>query len=147
MVRDMDDFGGRLKKIRGIFNLTQTQIAEKTGSSAAAFGQYEKGEKIPGGKVLAGLAQVGVNINWLLTGQGLPKEVSLEDKLQILTEVISAVESFLKQAKKYSLLMESDKQQKWIVALYEDFLKKEGNGIPRENVEEEVHHKMGRILL
>lgn len=144
----MEDLGARLKRVRGMFDLTQSQLAEKTGSSAAALGQYEKGEKIPGGKALAGLAQSGVNINWLLTGQGSPKEISLEEKLQILTGVISSVDSFLNNAKKHNLLiLDSEKKNKWIVALYEDFLKKSGDGAPVENIEEEVHYKMGRVLI
>ncbi len=32
--------------------------------------QYESGDSIPGGKVLAALSKLGFNINWILTGEG-----------------------------------------------------------------------------
>lgn len=141
----MKDLGDRIQATRIRLNFTQSKLAEKVDSSAAAIGQYEKGAKIPGGKVLAGLARLGFDVNWLLTGE----RVKLDGEL--LKDVIAAVEVFLEVSKKNNLendlMTNPETKAKWIVALYEDLLQENLAGENKANVEQRVHHKMGRILL
>lgn len=60
----------RLKKIRESLGLSQREMAEAVDSSFTSWQGYEAGRNTPGGKVLESLANMGFNINWLLTGIG-----------------------------------------------------------------------------
>jgi len=44
--------------------------------SFAAIQKYEAGQSVPGGQVLAALAEKGWNVNWVLTGQGAKKKLA-----------------------------------------------------------------------
>lgn len=136
----MDDFGDRLKEMRGMLKLTQSQLAEKVGSSAAAFGQYEKGEKIPGGKVLAGLARLGVNINWLLTGEDQVFISALKFDLELLQDVMAVMEKvFDNLQEQHEMMMYPDKKAKWIAFFYEEFMGKAAAEKTKEKVEEKIY--------
>lgn len=137
----MDTLGSRLKEIRGIFNLTQGQFAEKAGSSAAAFGQYEKGEKIPGGKVLAGLAQAGVNINWLLIGEGPMLISALTLDFDLLEDIVAGMErAFLEKGT--GAVFAKGTKWKWIKIVYALFSKEK----PKENAEDEAYNLFMDLL-
>lgn len=45
-------------------------IAEAVGSKLRSWQDYEAGKKVPGSQVIAGLARLGINANWVLTGEG-----------------------------------------------------------------------------
>jgi len=45
-------------------------MSEECGSALRSWQDYESGTKVPGGQVFAGLAELGVNANWVLTGHG-----------------------------------------------------------------------------
>jgi len=60
----------RLRLIREHFDLTQPSAATKFGIPLGTYKQYEKGPSEPGSGALRGLAEGGININWLLTGEG-----------------------------------------------------------------------------
>lgn len=59
----------RLKEVRRKLGYTQKQMGEAIGSSLSTWQDYEAGKSIPGGNALAGLARLGVDINWLLIGE------------------------------------------------------------------------------
>jgi repressor LexA len=61
----------RLKEIRKDFNLSQLELAKKIGRSQTTISDIEK-ERYPMEKVtaLAIEATLGINANWLLTGEG-----------------------------------------------------------------------------
>ncbi len=67
----------RLRLVREYFDLTQPSAATKFGIPLGSYKQYEKGPSEPGAGALRGLAEGGVNINWLLTGEG---EMLLSDQ-------------------------------------------------------------------
>jgi transcriptional regulator with XRE-family HTH domain len=69
--------GDRLRLLREHFCLTQPGAATKFGIPLGSYKQYEKGPSEPGAGALRGLAEGGVNINWLLTGEG---EMLLSDQ-------------------------------------------------------------------
>ena len=47
-----------------------TQLADELGVTQSAFNRIVKGDGLPSSKVLTPLAEMGLNINWLLVGAG-----------------------------------------------------------------------------
>lgn len=66
----MESLVERLKGVRHSLGYTQKQMGEAVGGSLSAWQDYEAGKSVPGGNALTGLARLGVDINWLLTGEG-----------------------------------------------------------------------------
>ena len=65
------EIGARLRQSRKQIGLSSTAMAEKVGlSSRSSWERYERGLHMPSGDVLIALAGLGVNANWILTGQG-----------------------------------------------------------------------------
>ena len=62
-------FGERLKAARKSLGLNQAQVAESVGVSREYWGRCERGEHMPGGDVFLALANKGVDVNKLLTGE------------------------------------------------------------------------------
>ncbi len=58
----------RLREERNRLGLPQHEIADRIGSSQKLWSQYECGDTVPGGKVLAAIAAVGVDMQYVLTG-------------------------------------------------------------------------------
>lgn len=90
----------RLKALRQGLEKTQKDMAAWTGVSALAWHKYEAGENLPGGKVLATLRARGMNVNWILGGDG-PAQTHYDfsddaapgaNETDILKQVIAAVE-------------------------------------------------------
>lgn len=92
------DISGRLKQIREALGHTQSSVAEAIGSKLRSWQQYEKGTSLPGSQVIAGLADLGVNANWVLTGKGEMLIADIKGKTPdtldeaLLKNVIEAVE-------------------------------------------------------
>lgn len=59
----------RLKKIRENLGLSQSNMALLAKCHKKSWEGYEAGSSLPGGEVLSNLAQSGIDINWVLTGQ------------------------------------------------------------------------------
>lgn len=66
----MNTIGSRIKEWRKHLQLSQAQFAKKTGIPLTTLKGYELDNRAPGSDALSALAESGVNINWLLTGQG-----------------------------------------------------------------------------
>ena len=63
----------RLKLFREMLGLSQKELAEKIGFSQRAISHWEKGESdIPTMALINLKAKLGLNIDWLLTGEGEP---------------------------------------------------------------------------
>ena len=60
----------RLKDARAALRLSQKEVAEQSGVSVRGYQGYEDGRSTPGGEAIAGLVRLGINANWLLTGEG-----------------------------------------------------------------------------
>ncbi|MBY0409890.1 MAG: helix-turn-helix transcriptional regulator, partial [Burkholderiaceae bacterium] len=66
----MTNINSRLREWRTFRKLTQEGLAALLGTHVGMVRKYEGGHAIPGGNVLAALAKDGLDINWLLTGEG-----------------------------------------------------------------------------
>lgn len=61
----------RFREMRGKLGFErQEDFAKSLGRSRNSISAYERGQAAPDGETLMRLAQLGVNIQWLLTGQG-----------------------------------------------------------------------------
>ena len=59
---------GRLVEARLKIGATQKELAEQLGCAWRSVQDYEQGKAVPGGQVLASYGELGVDLNWLLTG-------------------------------------------------------------------------------
>ncbi len=60
----------RAKSARESLGKSQKDMADAVGCSFGAWQAYEAGKSIPGGKILASMANLGFSAQWLLTGEG-----------------------------------------------------------------------------
>lgn len=60
----------RLKEFVFFSKKSATQLSKELGVTQSAFNKAIKGDVMPSSKILIPLAQIGVNINWLLLGEG-----------------------------------------------------------------------------
>ncbi len=74
----------RIKEERERLGLTQAEAGDRCGVSREIWGKYERGKAAPGGEVLFAFAQIGGDIQYILTGQRVsgtlpPREAALLD--------------------------------------------------------------------
>ena len=63
--------GKRIKEAREFLKIGQKEFAEKIGIIYQTLSKYERNEIKPTTEILTKLAEIhGININWLLTGNG-----------------------------------------------------------------------------
>lgn len=67
---NLDTINGRLKEFRRIVFPSNSAMARALGMSPSNLQKYLSGEMNPGNTVLDKLYRLGLNINWLLTGEG-----------------------------------------------------------------------------
>lgn len=60
----------RLKEYLFFSKKNASQLADEIGVTQSAFSKTLKGKVLPSSKVLIPLSNMGLNINWLLTGEG-----------------------------------------------------------------------------
>lgn len=81
--------GKRLKSLRLENKLTQVTLGKISGVSHVQIGRYENGLSKPQAKTLDKLAKVlGVDRNFFTNEKKSPKEIFLEEHLEILKQVI-----------------------------------------------------------
>lgn len=79
-------FGERLKKSRKDLGLSQSDAAELTGVTREHWGRCERGMGMPGGEVLAALANAGADVRYILTGNHdfePPRRLSSEEETML----------------------------------------------------------------
>lgn len=71
----MSALAERIKAWRHALGLTQDEFARRAGIPKRTLVGYENAEREPGSAALAAIARTGVDMRWLLTGEGemLPK--------------------------------------------------------------------------
>ena len=96
----MNDVSGvieRLKSARESLGISQRTIAKRIGCSARSWEAYERGKSLPGFRILQSVASLGIDIHWLVTGEGsmtrsanvtsaAPPEPIDEDLLKMIIE-------------------------------------------------------------
>jgi transcriptional regulator with XRE-family HTH domain len=65
----LDNFALRLKQERRRLGLNQAEFGTKGGVLKQAQSNYEKGLRFPDASYLAGIAEVGIDVQYLLTGR------------------------------------------------------------------------------
>lgn len=68
-ITQMDNFSLRLKQERRRLRMNQTEFASAGGVQKQAQFTYEKGLRYPDASYLAGIAEAGVDVLYLLTGR------------------------------------------------------------------------------
>lgn len=72
--------GQRLRKVRDDLGLTQTEMASRVSVSPRTWQSWERAEYYPTAEALRFLAEQGVDVNWVLTGNmTLPAQSSTQD--------------------------------------------------------------------
>ena len=81
----MHDIGIRLREERESLGLNQTEFAKLADHGRSVQAGYEQGKNVPGGAYLAALANVGVDVYYILTGRRMPKAVDLtNDEVELV---------------------------------------------------------------
>lgn len=122
--------GDRLRAAREALGYTQKGVADAAGSKFRSWQDYEAGKKSPGSQVIAGLVRLGVNANWVLTGEGpmmladigSPGASGPALDRELLKLIVDAVDSGLEAM---DLEMGSAKKAELILAIY-DFYRDSG---------------------
>lgn len=66
----MSDISSRIKIVRESLGKSQKEMAKTIGISLPALQGYEAGKSFPGGKVIEVLVKLGIDANWILSGEG-----------------------------------------------------------------------------
>jgi transcriptional regulator with XRE-family HTH domain len=83
--------GDRLKEERERLGFNQTEFAAKAGASKNSQYNYEKGERSPDASYLAAVAEQGVDVLYVVTGQrsSVGEDQLSDDDLEIVMHVRS----------------------------------------------------------
>ena len=76
------DVAQRIRAWRHAMGLTQERFAAHAGVPRRTLIGYENAEREPGTSSLAAIARTGVNMTWLLTGEGEMRDAAREKPLQ-----------------------------------------------------------------
>lgn len=93
--------GRRLAAVRDRTRLVQTEFAERMGLSPRAYQNYERGEREVPAVVLKALYEVyGADPLWLLTGLNTDLKATTAADLDVLEEVVIALETRLRKTRR-----------------------------------------------
>lgn len=67
-----------MKEARDSLGLSQEELAGAVGGSKRGIQDNETRNRVPGGEVIRGFIKLGINANWLLTGEG---EMLISDQM------------------------------------------------------------------
>jgi phage repressor protein C with HTH and peptisase S24 domain len=65
-------YSERVKEIRHYFQLNQKEFAELLNTARTALSEYEGGSREPSKDFFIALSNIGVSIDWFVTGKGVP---------------------------------------------------------------------------
>lgn len=100
------DLANRIKAWRHALGLTQDEFAKLAGMSKATLVGYEVGQRKPGADALAAIAKTGVNMTWLLTGEGEMLPVKSEKTTENQQDSASLDALAGRHARRWSKLIE-----------------------------------------
>lgn len=90
----------RLRIAREKLGMSQRKLAKEVGCSETSWVNYETGKSLPGFKILQGLSALGIDMDWLFTGEGTPKRTGKQLDQELLETIISLLEQRLDQVNK-----------------------------------------------
>ncbi|MDX9924084.1 MAG: hypothetical protein RBS48_04920 [Ignavibacteriaceae bacterium] len=117
-----------------IFGNNNSKFARQLQMTPQAFKKYMDGERAPGTEILLKLYKIGVNINWLLTGDGHPSNSNLSYNNHVsepmctysssLEERLQSLENQIKElkAENYDLRKSVEAKNSTIVSIQKEFL-------------------------
>ncbi len=119
------EIGGRLRLFRESLGASQEKFASMIGGTKRAIQNNESGKTAPNSKLLHGLVALGLNINWLLSGEGPMLLVGLAEgwRPDLLYFAAEMVDEELERRK----LGRENPQYAELVALVYGFCHKTGN--------------------
>ena len=86
--------GKRIKEAREFLKIGQKEFAEKIGIIYQTLSKYERNEIKPTTEILTKLAEIhGININWLLTGNG---DMFIREEKKSNTKADEIIEAYKK---------------------------------------------------
>lgn len=65
-----EEISGRFREARELLKLSPPELAKAIGSDPQTIRDYENAKSIPGGRALAGLSTLGIDVDYVLTGNG-----------------------------------------------------------------------------
>src|ERR1039457_6477654 len=71
----------RIKIVRETLGKSQKDMAKAIGISLPALQGYEAGKSFPGGKVIEVLVKLGIDANWILSGEGQMRRQSANQSI------------------------------------------------------------------
>ena len=91
----MKTFGFRLREERQRLSLNQEELAHYGGVKRGAQINYEKDERVPDANYMSSIANIGVDIHYVLTGERMTRrEAKQQGKLQASPAFQQAMEKF-----------------------------------------------------
>lgn len=109
-----------MKAARASLRLTQDELAKSVGGSKRGIQQNESGETEPGSTVLRGFLGLGINANWILTGEGPMRIDDLKPAGTLdparLKLAVETVEEGLHQTRR---TMAPEKKAELVLAVYD----------------------------
>ena len=119
--------GSRLRQFREYKRMSQAQMAQAVDGATAGLQKNELGIAMPNSKVLIGLYRLGLNINWLLSGEGsmlfadaAGKENDNETDLHAYGECLEILELALNKFKRQ---LTPEKKRAAVDAMYRAYLR------------------------
>lgn len=131
----LDNFSSRLKEERIKLSLSQAELGELCGVKKLAQFNYEKGERFPDANYLMQAIKVGVDVNYLLTGNRSTSALSA-DEVFMLDKIRQA--SFETRNKILMLLLGSTDATSNVVRNKDNTVQSQQVG---DNNHQENHHK------
>lgn len=90
----MTTLGERLKEVRGELGLSQTAFAAIGGVQKRAQINYEQDERAPDAAYLKAIADHGVDVRYIVTGERMtPEQIELERRLRMVRKATAATVS------------------------------------------------------
>ena len=83
----------RLRVVRAHLGLKQDEFAAQSCVSIRAYQTYEGGRSLPGAEAIEGFTRLGINANWLLTGEGPMLLADLKAPAEAPAEVLEGYAS------------------------------------------------------
>ena len=148
----MENFNNRLRKLRGLLNLKQKDMADLIGVSLKVYQRYEKGEQKPSyEKLIPLISSFKVNINWLLTGEGeiflsQSENTNQSNNPHQYTELLSAIKQIEGKVPRYIKKAIEKGSERQIIEALTDFLYDLAEEIQKGNITAESIKK-NRVFL